>query len=51
MQAGVYWKAYEKPVWNPRTEEEVVAVRRRLKIDLDLPVRDAYSAFVAGFPE
>lgn len=51
MQIGVYWKAYEKPAWNPKTQEEVVAFRRRLKTDLDLPMRDEYSTFVARSPE
>ena len=51
LQIGVYWEALEKPAWNPKMQEEVVACRRRLKIDLDLPMRDEYSAFVARFPE
>jgi tRNA(His) 5'-end guanylyltransferase len=48
---GVYWEIYDKPAWNPKTEEEVVAKRRRLKVDLDLPMRDEYSAFVRDLIE
>ena len=51
LQVGVYREAYEKPAWNPKTQEEVVAFRRRLKIDLDLPMRDECSTFVARFLE
>jgi tRNA(His) 5'-end guanylyltransferase len=43
---GVYWETYAKPGWNPQTQTEVTARRRRLKVDLELPMRDAYSAFV-----
>jgi tRNA(His) 5'-end guanylyltransferase len=48
---GVYWEEYEKQAWNPKTEEEVIATRRRLKVDSDLPMRDEYSDFVRGFLE
>ena len=43
---GVYWEEYEKEVRNPKTGEAVTATRRRLKVDLDLPMKDAYSAFI-----
>jgi len=43
---GVYWEEYEKPARNPKTGEEVTALRRRLKRDLDLPMKDAYSRFI-----
>ena len=48
---GVYWETYDKPAWNPQTEEKVVAKRRRLKVDLDLPMRDEYSAFIRDLIE
>jgi tRNA(His) guanylyltransferase len=44
--SGVYWEEYEKPARNPITGEEVVATRRRLKRDLDLPLRDGYVKFI-----
>ena len=48
---GVYWEEYEKQAWNPKTNEDVVPTRRRLKVDFELPVRDEYSDFVRGFLE
>lgn len=43
---GLYWNTYEKPALNPKTGEEVVAERRRIKVDYELPMRDAYSDFI-----
>jgi len=43
---GVFWETYAKPAFNPRTGEHVVARRRRLKTEHDLPDRDAYADFV-----
>jgi tRNA(His) 5'-end guanylyltransferase len=48
---GVYWEAYEKQAWNPKTKEKVVATRRRLRVDYELPMRDEYSDFVRRFLE
>jgi tRNA(His) 5'-end guanylyltransferase len=46
--SGLYWEVYERPGENPVTGEQVVARRRRVRHDLDLPVRDDYSAFLRG---
>ncbi|WP_223789119.1 tRNA(His) guanylyltransferase Thg1 family protein [Marinicella meishanensis] len=46
---GVYWAEYEKPALNPKTSESVVAIRKRLKVDMDLPMKDQYSAFIKQF--
>lgn len=43
---GVYWEEFDKPARNPITNEEVVARRRRLRINLDLPIKDEYGGFV-----
>jgi tRNA(His) guanylyltransferase len=43
---GVYWADYEIDGLNPVTGTPTVAVRRRLKVDLELPMKDAYRAFV-----
>ena len=43
---GIYWEMYEKEAWNPKTATPVVAQRRRLKVNFDLPMRDQYSQFV-----
>jgi tRNA(His) 5'-end guanylyltransferase len=44
--SGLYWEDYEKAAMNPRTGQAVFAKRRRLKRDLELPMKDAYSEFV-----
>ncbi|MCI0695293.1 guanylyltransferase [candidate division KSB1 bacterium] len=44
--AGVFWETYQKPGKNPKTGEEVMAERRRLKRELELPMKDEYSRFI-----
>ncbi len=44
---GLVWEAYEKVARNPKTGEEVIAQRRRIRHELELPMKDAYGAFVA----
>ncbi len=48
---GVYWEDYGKKAENPLTHEEVLAQRRRLKVDLDLPVQEQYGEFVKNLLE
>ncbi len=43
---GLYWEEYDKPSVNPITKEEVTARRRRIRTDLDLPMKDEYGQFV-----
>lgn len=43
---GLYWENYEKQSIDPRTRENVVAQRRRIRTDLDLPMKENYSDFV-----
>jgi tRNA(His) 5'-end guanylyltransferase len=43
---GLYWETYDKPAVNPLTGEQVVAKRRRVKVDYDLPMKDQYSEFI-----
>jgi tRNA(His) guanylyltransferase len=45
---GVYWENYEKDGFNPKNGERVKANRSRLKVDLDLPMKDQYSAFISN---
>ena len=42
----LYWKRYERNTVNPRTGEVVHALRRRIKVDFELPMKDDYEAFV-----
>ena len=43
---GLYWESYEKRGVNPVTGADVAAVRRRLKVDMALPMKDDYSLFI-----
>jgi tRNA(His) 5'-end guanylyltransferase len=44
--SGLYWEEYERVGNNPITAERVVTRRRRILRNLELPVKDAYSAFL-----
>jgi tRNA(His) 5'-end guanylyltransferase len=46
--AGLSWQAYEKTGVDPRTGAETTAVRRRLHLDNELPVKDEYRALVTA---
>jgi tRNA(His) guanylyltransferase len=43
---GVYWEQYEKDGLNPKTARAVKAIRQRLKVDLEIPMKDAYEDFI-----
>jgi tRNA(His) 5'-end guanylyltransferase len=43
---GLYWESYERDAQNPRTGETVTSVRRRVRRELELPLKDAYSIFL-----
>ena len=44
--SGLYWEEFERPAENPVTGEKVIAKRRRVRHDLELPMKDEYSAFL-----
>jgi tRNA(His) 5'-end guanylyltransferase len=44
--SGLYWEECERPGENPVTGEKVVARRRRLYRNLELPMKEEYSAFL-----
>jgi tRNA(His) 5'-end guanylyltransferase len=46
--SGLYWEPYDRTGTNPITGEPTTARRRRIRRESDLPVRDAYSAFLRG---
>jgi tRNA(His) guanylyltransferase len=46
---GLYWTEVEKEGFNPKTKETVVTMRRQIHVDMQLPMRDEYSAFVNKF--
>lgn len=43
---GLYWESYSKEARNPNTGEAVIAVRKKLQKQFELPVREAYSDFL-----
>ncbi|CAG0981530.1 hypothetical protein GPROT1_02324 [Gammaproteobacteria bacterium] len=43
---GLYWEQYAKEGQNPKTGEKVSAARRRIKVDLELPMGESYAQFV-----
>lgn len=43
---GLYWASYEKSGMNPKTGETTMAIRRRVKAELELPMKDAYEKFI-----
>ncbi|MEM8529001.1 MAG: tRNA(His) guanylyltransferase Thg1 family protein [Bacteroidota bacterium] len=43
---GLYWEEYEKTGKNLKTGEEVKTKRRQIKVDYDLPMKEAYSTFI-----
>jgi tRNA(His) guanylyltransferase len=47
--SGLYWEEFERPAENPMTAEKVIAKRRRIKRDLEIPMKDGYSEFVRMF--
>ncbi|MCA8830247.1 tRNA(His) guanylyltransferase Thg1 family protein [Hymenobacter pini] len=43
---GVYWEDYRKDGYNPYTQEPVQTIRRRLSLNTELPLGDAYASFI-----
>jgi tRNA(His) guanylyltransferase len=43
---GLYWESYEREGLNPLTGETVTASRRRVRRDMELPMKDEYSAWL-----
>ncbi|MBW4575472.1 MAG: hypothetical protein KME08_09335 [Aphanothece sp. CMT-3BRIN-NPC111] len=44
---ALYWEEYEKEGYNPIQNQTVVVKRRRIKLDEDLPMKDAYQELIA----
>lgn len=44
---GFYWETYEKQGLNPITQEHVKSIRKRIKVDYDLPMKEEYTAFLS----
>lgn len=48
---GLYWENFHKPATNPLTNEKMVARRKRIKTDYELPMRNEYGVFVNSIVE
>lgn len=48
---GLYWEIYEKEGFNPIENKTVFTQRRRIKVDEELPMKEAYGEFIAGILE
>jgi tRNA(His) guanylyltransferase len=46
---GLFWEDYEKAGINPRTSQTVSTQRRRIRIEYELPVREAYGELIRNF--
>ena len=46
---GLYWEDYDRVSINPKTNEEISARRRRVRIDMELPMKENYSQFIRSF--
>ena len=46
---GLYWESYQRLGYNPISGETVPTLRRRIKRDFDLPMKDEYSEFIRKF--
>ncbi len=44
---GLTWEMVDKEGFNPKTKEVVVTQRRQIAADYELPMREAYSSYVA----
>jgi tRNA(His) 5'-end guanylyltransferase len=43
---GLYWEEYAREGFNPREGKPVVALRKRVKVDRELPIKDEYAALL-----
>jgi tRNA(His) 5'-end guanylyltransferase len=45
---GLYWDTYGKQGVNPVTGDGITSMRRKVKVDYDLPMKEEYSSFIGG---
>jgi hypothetical protein len=49
ITGNLYWEEYQKEGYNPVKDETVLTKRRRIKREMDLPMKDDYSQFIGKF--
>jgi tRNA(His) guanylyltransferase len=47
--SGLYWETFEKVGYDPVQRTERIGIRRRVKVDEDLPLKEEYAAFIQRF--
>ncbi len=48
---GLFWEKYEKTGWNPKLKQEEHSLKQRIKVDLELPMKDEYNSFIKDILE
>ena len=48
---GLFWEEYVKKGWNPILNKEEHSLRKRIKIELDLPMKSEYSQYIQEIVE
>ncbi|MFI6581370.1 tRNA(His) guanylyltransferase Thg1 family protein [Embleya sp. NPDC050493] len=48
---GVWWERFERTGYDPVREVEVSAVRRRVRVERELPMKDEYRALIAALAD
>jgi len=43
---GFYWKEFDKVGWNPVKKEEVIAKRKGIEVDFEIPMGNDYNQFI-----
>ena len=43
---GLYWERYEREGYNPKLDQKAVTIRRRVKVDRELPMGEGYADFI-----
>ena len=43
---GMWWEVYDHPGYDPVRRTEVTAARRRIAVERELPVKDAYRSLI-----
>lgn len=48
---GIRWETYEKTGFDPKHQRATIATRRRIAVDEDLPMKDAYATYMRDLLE
>ena len=48
---GLFWEEYQREGFNPARNEPVYSTRRRIAVEMELPMHQTYDAFILAFLE